>query len=365
MQPKTNLQEAQRLMTICNSCRYCEGLCEVFPAMEMRRTFHQGDLNYLANLCHNCGACYSDCQFSPPHEFAVNVPQTLAKVRNDTYQTYVWPGCLSILFVGNGLWLSLIAAFSLALFFLGFAAFNNSAVLLSAHTGPGTFYKIMPHNAMAAIFGAAFLYAILAIVMSCRNFWNDIGAPANTLTDIHAVHDGAKDAATLHYLDGGGIGCMNDSDEPDDTRRIYHHLTFYGFVLCFAATCFGTLWHYAFGRHAPFAWWDVPVVLGTLGGIGIIIGPLGLLIAKKKRLAELKDQSRTDMDIAFILMLLLTGVTGMALLLFRATPLMATILALHLGFVFGFFITLPYSKFVHGFYRLLTLIRYAHEKRQL
>jgi hypothetical protein len=33
------LEEADRLMTVCNSCRYCEGLCAVFPAMEMRRSF--------------------------------------------------------------------------------------------------------------------------------------------------------------------------------------------------------------------------------------------------------------------------------------------------------------------------------------
>ena len=72
------LEEADRLMTVCNSCRYCEGLCAVFPAMEMRRSFSDGDLNYLANLCHACGACYTDCQFSPPHEYNVNVPQTLA-----------------------------------------------------------------------------------------------------------------------------------------------------------------------------------------------------------------------------------------------------------------------------------------------
>ena len=40
------LAEADRLMTVCNSCRYCEGLCAVFPAMEMRRAFGDGDLNY-------------------------------------------------------------------------------------------------------------------------------------------------------------------------------------------------------------------------------------------------------------------------------------------------------------------------------
>jgi len=80
MSATDNLQEADRLMTICNSCRYCEGLCAVFPAMEMRPTFKRGDLNLLANLCHNCGACFDACQFAPPHEFKVNVPRALAKL---------------------------------------------------------------------------------------------------------------------------------------------------------------------------------------------------------------------------------------------------------------------------------------------
>src|SRR5712672_674876 len=97
------LAEADRLMTVCNSCRYCEGLCAVFPAMEMRRAFPSGDLNYLANLCHGCGACYYDCQFSPPHEFNVNVPQNFARVRAESYEAYVWPAAFSGLFRKNGL----------------------------------------------------------------------------------------------------------------------------------------------------------------------------------------------------------------------------------------------------------------------
>ena len=108
--------EAARLMTLCNSCRYCEGLCAVFPAMEMRREFPAGDLNYLANLCHACGACYIDCQFSPPHEFNVNVPRVLAQVRADSYAAYAWPRALSGLFARNGLAIGLIAALSVAAF---------------------------------------------------------------------------------------------------------------------------------------------------------------------------------------------------------------------------------------------------------
>ena len=141
-----SLAEADRLMTVCNSCRYCEGLCAVFPAMEMRRSFADGDLNYLANLCHSCGACFHDCQFSPPHEFNVNVPQTLAIVRNDSYRAYAWPRPLSGLFHRNGLSISIIAALSVAVFIAGFSAWHDPAVLFGVHTGPGAFYKLMPHN---------------------------------------------------------------------------------------------------------------------------------------------------------------------------------------------------------------------------
>jgi citrate/tricarballylate utilization protein len=48
--------EAQRVLAICNACRYCEGYCAVFPALERRLSFDEGDVHYLANLCHNCGA---------------------------------------------------------------------------------------------------------------------------------------------------------------------------------------------------------------------------------------------------------------------------------------------------------------------
>ena len=230
------LEEADRLMTVCNSCRYCEGLCAVFPAMEMRRSFSDGDLNYLANLCHSCGACYTDCQFSPPHEYNVNVPQTLAIARAESYAAYAWPRAFSGLFARNGLAISIIAALSMAAFIFGFAAFNDPQVLYGIHTGPGAFYQLMPHNAMAALFGAAFLYAIVALVMGVVAFWRDIGEPVGSKVDAGSLFQAMRDAGELRYLDGGGVGCFNEDDHPTDRRKIFHHLTFYGFGLCFAAT---------------------------------------------------------------------------------------------------------------------------------
>ena len=157
------LAEADRLMTVCNSCRYCEGLCAVFPAMEMRRAFPDGDLNYLANLCHSCGACYVDCQFSPPHEFDVNVPRVLAQVRNESDAVYAWPSALATMVARNGLAISVVAALSVAAFILGFAAWHDASVIVGTHTGPGAFYRLMPHNAMALLFGLVFLYAVKAL----------------------------------------------------------------------------------------------------------------------------------------------------------------------------------------------------------
>ena len=43
------LAEARRQLGICNACRYCEGYCAVFPALERRSILLDGDVAYLAN----------------------------------------------------------------------------------------------------------------------------------------------------------------------------------------------------------------------------------------------------------------------------------------------------------------------------
>ena len=357
------LAEAERLMRICNACRYCEGLCAVFPAMEMRRRFTEGDLNYLANLCHNCGACFQDCQYAPPHEFKVNVPKTFARVRADSYQRYVWPHALAPLFERNGLKIAAAAAAAVAVFLISFMAIAEPSVMFGRVTGEGAFYAIMPHNAMALIFGGVFLYAIVAFVMGFRAFWKDIGAEAPPLSDGRSLWQALRDAATLRYLDGGGAGCGNESERPAPNRRLYHHLTFYGFLLCFASTSVATIYHYLLGWQAPYPYCSLPVLLGAVGGTGITVGPIGLFLMSRRRDPGLgTNDDHKGMDQAFLMMLVATGGTGLALMMLRTTPLMGALLAIHLGFVFAFFLTMPYGKFVHGIYRVGALIRYAMER---
>jgi citrate/tricarballylate utilization protein len=106
------------------------------------------------------------------------------------------------------------------------------------------------------------------------------------------------------------------------------------------------------------------VVLGTVGGIGLVIGPAGLLALKARRDPELADPAQSGMDVAFLALLFLTGGTGLLLLAFRETAAMGTLLAVHLAMVLASFATFPYGKFVHAVYRLAALARFHLERRR-
>lgn len=360
MQGTDHLKEAERLMTVCNSCRYCEGLCAVFPAMELRRSFAAGDLNYLANLCHNCGACYVDCQFAPPHEFDVNVPKALAGLRADSYRAHAWPKAMQPMFERNGLAVALVTALSIAVFILSFVLWHDPTVLAS---DDGQFYRLMPHNVMAGLFGAVALYAALAIVMSFRLFWSEIGASSVAAGSGTSLWQAIKDAAGLRYLDGGGVGCYNEDEKPGDKRRLYHHLAFYGFLLCFLATTTGSIYHYVLDWPAPYGWASLPKLFGIPGGLGLVIGSLGLFYEKQKHDPEMVDKAQLGMETAFLLMMFLSGLTGLLLMALGATPAMGVMLAIHLGVVFALFLTMPYGKFIHGFFRFAALALYAAERK--
>src|SRR5947208_48706 len=92
-------------LEVCNACRYCEGYCAVFPALERRRRFTPADVVYLANLCHDCRACFYACMYAPPHEFGVNIPKALAEVRERTYADYALPRVASDLARRHVRWL--------------------------------------------------------------------------------------------------------------------------------------------------------------------------------------------------------------------------------------------------------------------
>ncbi|MEM7015738.1 MAG: tricarballylate utilization 4Fe-4S protein TcuB [Pseudomonadota bacterium] len=355
-------QEAHRVMTICNACRYCEGFCAVFPAMALRRDFEKQDLDYLANLCHNCNACYHACQYAPPHEFAVNVPKTFATLRAETYAEYAWPRPMAKLFERNGLVMSMVTALSITLVMLLVFALQSSEVLFGEHIGPGAFYQVISHNLMVAVAGSVFLYSILAMAIGFVRFWR-AGHRAKPAPIVHPIFDAIADAASLKYLGGGhGEGCNTEDESFSNQRRWFHQFTMWGFILCFAATSVATLYDYLLGLPAPYPFFSLPVMLGTIGGIGLLIGPVGLFWIKLKSDPVPLQQQQFGMDYGFIALLFFTSFTGLVLLALRETSMMGTLLALHLGFVLALFLVLPYSKFVHAVYRFAALMRFSLER---
>jgi citrate/tricarballylate utilization protein len=331
--------------------------------MARRLEFPTADIHYLANLCHNCGACFHACQYAPPHEFGVNVPQAMAQVRARTYADFAWPRGFGALYRRNGLSVALALAGSLALFLVLALAAKGS---LLHEPLQGNFYAVFPHSLLVSMFGAVFGVAILALAIGVARFWCAIDATEpGAKASAAAIGEAARNALALTYLDGGhGAGCNEADDRFTLARRRFHHFTFYGFMLCFASTCVATWFHYALGLPAPYALTSLPVLLGTAGGIGLLIGPAGLLWLNLRRDPRTGDAAQKGMDRGFIALLLLTSGTGLALLIWRDSGAMALWLALHLGVVMALFLTLAYGKFAHGVYRCAALLKWAIERRR-
>ncbi len=356
------LKEAERQMTICNACRYCEGYCAVFPAMELRRIFTKSDLIYLANLCFDCRDCYYACQYAPPHEFAVNVPKLFSELRADSYQDYSWPAVVSKLFQRKGRAVSLLTAAAAALILLVVLTFRGPAVLFGIHVEEGSFYRIVPYQAMTVFFLSMALYSLAVLVVGSFRFWRDTRGNLTELVGFRPFWRATQESFGLSYLKGGGVGCNYPDAAFSHSRRWFHHLVFYGFLLDFGSTTIAAFYDHFLGWVAPYPLLSWPVVLGTLGGVGLLFGTSGLLYLKWRSDRELAEGRMLKMDVAFLSLLFLTSATGLMLLVLRETPVMGTLLVIHLGIVAGVFLTAPYGKFAHVAYRYAALVRNSVEQ---
>jgi len=355
--PSIEVSDAARMLRICNACRYCEGYCAVFPAMTRRLEFDPRDVHYLANLCHNCGACLHACQYAPPHEFGVSIPRALARVRVQTWAEHAWPASFGALVRRSGVAAALALVIALTLFLVLAAASQGS--LWRAPPG-GDFYAVFPHRLMVGLFLPVFVFVVCVLALGVRRFYagQQAGAPGAA-----AAAEAARDVLKLKYLDGGhGDGCNEADDAFTLARRRAHHLVFYGFVLCFAATCVATLYHYALDLRAPYGWTSWPKLLGTTGGVALAVGSAWLWRLHRARHPLHRDLSQTSMDRGLIALLFLVATSGLALALARTTAALPLLLSLHLATVLALFLTIPYGKFAHGAYRAAALLKWSIEK---
>ncbi|MGI9378796.1 MAG: tricarballylate utilization 4Fe-4S protein TcuB [Methyloligellaceae bacterium] len=341
--------EAKRQIEICNACRYCEGYCSVFPAINIAESFDKSSVTFLANLCHNCRGCYYACQFTPPHEFAINLPGILAERRQESWHEFAWPRGFAQLFHRSGMAIALMVTVSAALIIW----LINLLPELEKAEG---FYRLLSHQTMILIFIPAFLLPIFALVKSTRKFWSSInGAPIK----IAHIRTTLTSALTMKNLSGGhGEGCnFEDEDRFSMARTHAHHAVLIGFTLCFLSTSVATVLHYFFNSPAPYDLFSLPKLFGIPGGILLSLGSAYLAYLKTKADPDLSDRKAWGGEMAFIVLLFLVSTSGLILYVLGGTDWLPELLAFHLGCVLALFLLTPYTKMVHGIYRVAALLR--------
>ncbi len=350
------LAEAGRQLDICNACRYCEGLCAVFPALERRTILGAGDITQLANLCHDCRACYDACMYSPPHEFAVDIPLALSAVRVADYHRYVWPQRVPRVLRG---WAGLISGSLVAVaLVLGLAvAHAGWSGLISHPQHAASPYQLIPYAELLVLMLAAAAFGISVMAAAGVSYWRQVGGAPRGLTWV-AVRGASWDAITLKYLRGGGDDCYYPDDErPSPARRRLHMLVTGGFCLCLVSTIAAAFAQDALGDAPPYPWLSVPVLAGTIGGISLIIGCAGLIGLKRHSSPVTSLAEMTVKDYGLLAALGFLALTGLATLLSRDTSASHLVLLIHLSAVVESFAMAPYSKFIHVVFRSLALVR--------
>src|SRR5436190_18481999 len=229
------MAEARRQLTVCNACRYCEGYCETFLAVERRPSLADGDISLIANICHDCRGCYQACMYTPPHEFAIDIPTLLSSIRADTQKRHAWPARLAGLFGAPAMSTVLGGLGGLA--FLLAVAFGSGerARLVASDAAPGAFYRIVPFEVLLWGVLALVAFAGLAWVMTARSYARAAGiaGPAG-IGDLWAL---ARDTLSLRGMRGGGEGCYFPQPERrTEARRTLHVLVVGGFVLANIST---------------------------------------------------------------------------------------------------------------------------------
>lgn len=348
------LEEATRQFTLCNACRYCEGVCSVFPAMEMRTAFQSGDISYLATLCHDCRACLHVCPFSDPHEFAIDIPSLMATARVETYAEYARPARLwNMLTRPPALFSLVIASFVV---YLGLALLSGGSILDTRH-GSRSFYRVIAYLWLLVPTGILSLTAIGAIIAGVRAFARDSSATTGELLRFSAHRGAIADALSLRNLRGGGGGCMYPGDKVSASRRRLHHAVFYGFGLMFLATVAAAFEQDILRIDPPYPVISVPVLSGIIGGVSVLAGCVGFIVLGARTREQRKSADTRRIDRLFTVMLFVATLTGLLTLVLRSTSLLGPALLVHLAVLGGFFVTLPYSKFVHWIYRYTALVR--------
>jgi len=349
-------EEAERQITACNACRYCEGFCPVFPAMERRTLFLKRDLVYLANLCHDCKACYYACPYTPPNELAINIPAILSEVRLSSYKEYTSPRNLAAAFEKSGRSMAGVALFSIALMVAIALALGNPGRLFVPHLESGSFYSIFPYMGILAVGLAVGFYVLANYLRGILRFFSDVRGSTIAPIIFGAILRSAADALGHRAFRGGGAGCNHEETSGSLRFLTLHGFVIYGFLLAVASTILAAMYQDLLGVMPPYPFTNPAVASGVAGGVLMVIGTTTLAVLKSSSEKTPTFRRMMNLDMAFLLILDLTSISGLATLIYRASSIMGLLFVIHMGLVLALFVTAPYGKFIHFVYRYAALL---------
>jgi len=331
----------------CYSCGTCSAICPLsegtvsFPRRLLRYAQLGLEKRILAApepwLCYYCGECSETCprQAEPAalmmalRRFATR-KYSLGRAADSLYQS-----------LASGLtWLLLSGAAVLAILFAYNPGMNRQRVDFLSFVG------LEPiHLAGIALVAFIVLASVIQIGILYRNLRCGPGAAAFKAKKASVSAWKALSEAVMQKRFGE---CDNGL-----LRRLAHMAVSWGFMGMFLATLIIAA--------VDFQWLQWPrwisLAVGSVSGVLALLGLAYYIYLRLSRKTAVGKVSHPS-DWAFLLLLLLSVLSGFVMVFFRFTnmPMAAYwTFAFHLVVVFDLLVTFPFSKFAHVIYRPVAL----------
>jgi quinone-modifying oxidoreductase subunit QmoC len=364
----------------CYQCATCTSVCELAPAdapfprrQVLWAQWGLGD-RLMADagpwLCHQC----NDCSVRCPRE--VNPGDLMAVIRAMVVEKLAFPSALGRL-AGDVRRTWPLLVFGPILFWVLLLGVTTGFGEVETHhglqTGPvmGKFFydAWVPHSLIYVVNFAAVGFVCLALFVSGSKFWTMMGSQQQRSGSFVGALFGAVGDIALHRK-------FSKCDHGVPKRRWGHFMVMWGFVGAAVASGFAVVFLYA--DTPPFSWffalpffedigYPVPIThwnkwLANISALLLVAGGALLFVNRLNRGDKLSGQT-TAFDRFFLWLVLAVITTGVLTEVLRYTVSEPTVgfvvYVVHLGVVLSLFLTLPYSKFAHIFYRTLAM---AHER---